>query len=401
MQAKKLLSGAATVFSGVLCAYTAWGVTASLILFSSALFFVFLLAKERRTVFLFSLGYHAMLSRGLLESVAHYYHSMVLGVGMWVLFTGISTALYLFFWHQHFRRRLLHFPLLVIALTLPPVGFIYAASPLTAAGIVFPGFGMAGIVLYLLSVEAIAAALNWCCRWYVQAVCIVVILFFAASSWEERVGSRQYVQPTVSRFLYTPAGLNQQEKEAIAKKLIVKSNRLNARGILFYENALGNFTPRDYLLWQRGLDPGKKVYAGAHIYDLNQKLYDNVLMRLSPEEYKVLYKQRIPMPFSMWKPFTGEGAKLHLLSNPVVVDEGNKIGVFICYEQLLAFPVLHTMMYNPSMIFAISNLWWSRDDTFLDAQRFSMTAWASLMGVPLYYAFNNRVYKSTIDATSR
>ena len=388
LRLKIIIFSIMTLLSGALCAYTAWSVSTPLVVCASSLFFVFLLATKRNTLFWFSLGYHGALSRGLLASVAYYYHSVMAAIVIWALFVTVATGLYVLFWHRDFKRRLLHFPILVAVLTLPPVGLIYAANPLTAAGIVFPGFGLTGVPLYLLSIMFVSALLYKTRRRYLRVFAVIIILFATASVWKESKGFTHYVQTTVSRFHYTPVAMSRKEKHAIARQLITKSNRLNAKRILFFENALGDFEPADYRIWHENLDGDKKVYAGAHIYDKDRKHYDNVLMTLTSKGYTTLYKQRIPMPISMWKPFAEEGANLHLFSNTVVTDEGKKIGVLICYEQLLALPVLQTLMHKPSMLFAVSNLWWSRDDTFLDAQRFSLIAWASLMGIPLYYAFN-------------
>ena len=68
------------------------------------------------------------------------------------------------------------------------------------------------------------------------------------------------------------------------------------------------------------------------------------------------FHQRIPVPFGMWKPFTGTGVPLNLGGRASIDIAGQRAAILICYEQLLTWTVLTAMAENPSLVLAISNL---------------------------------------------
>jgi len=386
---KTLISLLIWLSAGALTAYTAWNFSTPLVIFSSLLFFIYLLAPERQTVAYYVIGFYMMTLRGLPSSVAYYYHSDLQAVLMWTLSISVILSPYILIWSQSFKKRVLLFPLMVLVLTLPPIGIVAGANPLASAGIVFPGSGLFGIILYLGSVLILAIMLHTFVYEKLRWPVLIVIFFTLASLWQPLADPAKKFKTTVSHFLYTPAPMKAKEKRAIAEDLFRRSMSSEKDKILFFENALGDFTLEDRTLWHR-LDDDKRVYAGAYMYDENKNKYDNTLLKITRNGFIVLYRQRIPFPVSMWVPLSDKGAKLHLFENPMVIDEGERVGVFICYEQILAFPFLHTMLHKPTVLLGVSNLWWGRDDTFRDAQKINLEAWASLMGVPIYYSYNER-----------
>lgn len=53
-----------------------------------------------------------------------------------------------------------------------------------------------------------------------------------------------------------------------------------------------------------------------------------------------VFFQRVPVPLSVWKPFSRGGAPLHL-AGPAVFDlAGQRAAVLICYEQVIPWTVL-------------------------------------------------------------
>ncbi|CCV16599.1 Conjugal transfer protein traB (fragment) [Mesorhizobium sp. STM 4661] len=134
------------------------------------------------------------------------------------------------------------------------------------------------------------------------------------------------------------------------------------------------------------------VIAGAAVVD--QDGYDNVMMRISAEGSEVLYRQRMPVPVSMWQPWLawvgqGSGARAHVFANPVVDVAGVKVAPLICYEQLIVWPVLQSMLRRPDVIVATGNGWWTGDTNILAIEKASAQAWASLFGLPLVLALNS------------
>jgi hypothetical protein len=62
--------------------------------------------------------------------------------------------------------------------------------------------------------------------------------------------------------------------------------------------------------------------------------------------------------------------------------------VLICYEQLLLWPVLQSMLHSPTAIVAPGNGWWTAGTSIVAIQNASVMAWARLFGLPIVTAFN-------------
>ncbi|RUV66010.1 conjugal transfer protein TraB, partial [Mesorhizobium sp. M5C.F.Cr.IN.023.01.1.1] len=158
------------------------------------------------------------------------------------------------------------------------------------------------------------------------------------------------------------------------------------------ESALGFWTPTVEHLWREALSGTDiRVIAGAAVID--PQGYDNVLVEISAREAGVLYRERMPVPVSMWQPWRrlagqGGGARAHLLANPIVELAGRRVAPFICYEQLVVWPVLQSMLHTPDAIVATGNGWWTAGTSIVALQNASTTAWARLFGVPLVTVFN-------------
>jgi predicted amidohydrolase len=140
------------------------------------------------------------------------------------------------------------------------------------------------------------------------------------------------------------------------------------------------------MIW-KNLDNNKTILAGATIYK-NQNTYDNVLMEITNHSYKTIYKQRVPVPISMWKYWIEQGANAYFFNNPIIEYKKSRVGVFICYEQLLSYTYFHTMLYNPDYIIGISNLWWVEDKSIVKIQKRSLKLWGILFKKDVYYSAN-------------
>ncbi len=65
-----------------------------------------------------------------------------------------------------------------------------------------------------------------------------------------------------------------------------------------------------------------------------------------------------------------------------------RIAPLICYEQLIVWPVLQSMLHSPDIIVATGNGWWTAGTPIVAIQTASVTAWAKLFDQPLVLAFN-------------
>lgn len=162
--------------------------------------------------------------------------------------------------------------------------------------------------------------------------------------------------------------------------------------IVLPENAIGIWTPTVERLWADALqDLDVVINAGAII--VGRHGYDNVMIEVSSNGAQILYRQRMPVPVSMWQPWldwtgAGGGAQAHVFADPVVEFGGLKIAPLICYEQLLIWPVLRSVLHAPDVIVATGNGWWTAGTSIVAIQQANAEAWARLFDLPLVMAFN-------------
>ena len=173
--------------------------------------------------------------------------------------------------------------------------------------------------------------------------------------------------------------------------LIERTAKLPARSIALYPESLaGPWTPTTADLWRPAADrliaKGSTVMLGAEVFHPSGK-YDNVIISVGSDA-GIKYRQRMPVPISMWRPYSNQGAVAHWFDSGVFELHGQRVAALICYEQLLVWPALVSLAHNPQVIVAPSNAWWSRDTSIPDIQRTALRAWARLFDVPLVTAFN-------------
>lgn len=162
--------------------------------------------------------------------------------------------------------------------------------------------------------------------------------------------------------------------------------------MLLPESALGFWTPSVERVWrQRLAEADLSVIAGAAVVD--REGYDNVLVRVSATDSEILYRERMPVPGSMWQPWLAPigksgGARADFFANPVVFVGGQRVAPLICYEQLIIWPVLMSMLHDPDLVVAVGNDWWTKGTAIIGIQRASAEAWARLFNKPLVMSFN-------------
>ena len=121
---------------------------------------------------------------------------------------------------------------------------------------------------------------------------------------------------------------------------------------------------------------------------VNESGYDNVMIELTSEGTRILYGERMPVPVSMWRPWASGGASAQFLGNPTGRFAGRSIAPLICYEQLIVWPILQSILLRPDVIVAIGNGWWTGNTNIVSIQKENARAWTSLFGLPLVIAFN-------------
>ncbi|WP_292243549.1 conjugal transfer protein TraB [Mesorhizobium sp.] len=345
-------------------------------------------SRSRLVAAAVSAGYFLAASRGLPQGVANFYASDLWpGLLLWIAasssFVGVHAALWT---KRPGRRRALRYLAAAVLMALPPFGIVGWAHPITAAGVVFPGWGWFGLAA--AAAGLLAMTTKW---WPAAAIVLGGFWLWSAATWtppslpDEWTG----VDLELGQSLGRDVTLERQQELLAAVR---RKAGEGARIVVLPESALGFWTPTVDRLWRHELGgTAVTVVAGAAI--VGHDGYDNVLFEVWAEGATILYRERMPVPVSMWQPWRGwlgqrGGARAHFFANPVVELDGARIAPLICYEQLVVWPVLLSMLFRPSVIVATGNGWWTAGTSIVAIQNASAIAWARLFRLPLVTAFN-------------
>nr|WP_233278936.1 MULTISPECIES: conjugal transfer protein TraB [Agrobacterium tumefaciens complex] len=340
-----------------------------------------------------SAGYFLAASRGLPQGVANFYAADFWpGLLLWLAASASFVGLHAALWTRLPGRGALgwgkpvRYLAAAVLVGLPPFGITGWAHPLTAAGVLFPGFGWWG-----LGATTAGLAMMTSRYWPAAAIALGGYWLWSAATWTQPVlpDGWKGVDLEQGQTLGRDGSLD-HHRDLIAT--VRAAAGAETRVIVLPESALGLWTPTVARLWQAGLRGADvTVIAGAAVIDPGG--YDNVMVTVSEGEARILYRERMPIPVSMWQPWLqwtgqGGGAQAHFFGNPAVDLAGTRIAPLICYEQLIVWPILHSMLFSPAAIVATGNGWWTEGTSIVAIQQAGVIAWAKLFGRPVVTAFN-------------
>jgi apolipoprotein N-acyltransferase len=145
-----------------------------------------------------------------------------------------------------------------------------------------------------------------------------------------------------------------------------------------------NFTEQLQVL--RGSESSGNVLPGVRGGPTSEVAYRNGIVALGMASAVV--QQRVPVPFGMWRPFTGAGVPLNVAGDGILRVAGQRAAVLICYEQLLVWPAVVSMLHRPTLIVGIANDHWVRHTPILELQQMYLQSWSRLFALPLISALN-------------
>ena len=344
--------------------------------------------RSRLVVAPASAAYFLAASHGLPLGIARYYGDHGLsGYALWVAASLGFVAVYTLAWSSRTSRmRPARFGFAGLAMAIPPFGIVGWAHPITAAGVLFPGWGWWGIFATATGMAVLTTR-----RWPIAALALGGIW-----AWSAACGTPPSVESNwIGVDTVYGASLGRSFDLAMQHELAGAVRRAAASGaqiVVLPESALGYWTATSARFWHaETLSTEITIVGGASVVDTGG--YDNVLVAVDSDGDRIVYRQRMPVPVSMWQPWRNlvgqtSGAHAWLYSNPSVEMHGASVAPVICYEQLLVWPILQSMLSNPDLIVAVGNNWWATGTSIMAIQRSSTEAWGRLFGIPIVFAFN-------------
>nr|WP_245884346.1 conjugal transfer protein TraB [Hartmannibacter diazotrophicus] len=341
-------------------------------------------APNRFVATLVALAYFLAASRGLPAGVSIFYATdMGVALGLWFAASLLFVLVHGLLWpSKPGWQRSLRYAIALFLMAFPPFGITGWASPITVAGVLFPGWGWISLLAMAFGLLAMTtrvwpiAGLGLCLAWAASAVSWIAPQ--PPAGWAG-IDTQFNQDGTKSRSAY-----GQQQATAA---LVRKAAKKGVTRIVLPEGAFGTWTPTTEHFWRNALSGLDVTVAGGAIV-VDETGYDNVMIEVSGHGARILYRERMPVPISMWQPWTTGGVRAQFFDNPRARFAGTPIAPLICYEQLLIWPVLQSMIPKPEVIVAIGNGWWTGETNIIAVQRASAEAWASLFHLPLVTAFN-------------
>ena len=359
--------------------YLAWHGDVSLIgvaLFMPALW---ALAPTRLSAFLVAFTYYLVAARDIPAGAAVFF-----GQGEafgWSLLLSASLLLALPFtllWQTKPTAWRIWVALALVS--LPPIGIVGWTNPLTAAGLLLPGYAWAGLLITILMVGLIVRVPLT----VLPIVGYTLIMPAPAPS-----------APTGWRALNTSFLMASGERDFVedARRQQVIIDRLFALDdsvIVLPETIVGRWSEASMFLWgdyaARAADRGQVVILGAEVDD--GRGYKNAAVQLTRDGASLRYQQLMPVPISMWRPWSNDGASPAWFEQQSFVVDEHRAAFLICYEQLLFWPPLVAASTSPDVFIGMTNGWWARGTDIPAIQESAVTAWAALFGTKLVHAVN-------------
>jgi hypothetical protein len=315
--------------------------------------------------------------------VLHNYYgtigALVLAPIVCAVMTSLLAVPFMLAWSPLRRVAATRLVFAVVASALPLLGIIGIGSPLTVAGILFPGSKWFGLILTLILPSGLLLRPK-----VAVALAAAVLAFFHArfdapvpppNGWagvSTKSCPGQIVECEFKRFL------------AIQRR----SSESHQSVLVFPEAAVENWNDATELFWQDTNEilrrRGATVLIGATVHQ-NRTTRNVVLIRGAEIGS---FAQRIPVPVAMWRPFDASAVPLNLTGPATVVIHGRRAAVLICYEQLIPWTWISALIESPDTIIAPSNDEWSHGTPLPHYRSSAAQSWSTLFGLPVISATN-------------
>jgi hypothetical protein len=399
--------------------------TAHPLAIASAIFMpAFALAQStRRTSYGAALSYYGAALWPIIPGAKNFFGpdvSVLAALTLWLFAAAILAVVWPLVWSANRRQAIWRSPVGLLLTVIPPLGIIGFASPLTAAGFLFPHTAWCGLLACALLTGALAA-------WPRRAVIATTCFALAANALHF-----DDPQPLPGwRGVNTNFGAIAHERvhpvtEYQAAQWIQQyALSASAKVIVFPETVVSTWTEATEAFWQETLHrlraSGKTILVGARIpissrhrvkvpHDFAAELaalrgrrsspfprqpfqkpntvfsYDNAVIVRGADTATAV--QRIPVPIGMWNPFQAHGARINLFARTVTPIAGERAAVLVCYEQLLTWPLLSSFVHNPTIFVAVANDHWAAGTPIPAFQTAAVRAWSRLFGTPFVTATN-------------
>lgn len=357
-------------------------------------------ARRRGAAFCIAFAYYGTATRAVPGIISYFFPSLPPGASL-SLWAG-HTALLALPWALALAppaagaaRRAAMVLVALVMVTIPPVGLFHWGSPLMAAGLLYPGWQWAGLLLTAL-LAALLVASQWNTRRIHMAIaCLLALSAGANASYREPVPPAGW--QAVSLNLGKSPELWSDDMAARRDMLADIAMRELAGGakvVIFPESISGSSRRSQQALWQRVSDAarqrGATVLVGEESWNPARTSFHNALIGYGTarDGGGVVVSSMVPMPVGDWKFGLEEGAETNIFGSDLVALHGLNVAFSMCYEDFLLWPHRGLLAGGAGLMVSATNQWPSSGTSAETSQDRSRAALARLAGVALLTAKN-------------
>ncbi|MDQ2777105.1 MAG: hypothetical protein M3Y57_19620 [Acidobacteriota bacterium] len=376
-------------------------------------------ANSRREAYAAAAWYYGGASWPIIFAVRNFFGpeaGMCDGILLWLAAVLLLSLPCLALWTNRREQLVWRAPLGVLLSVMPPLGLIGWASPMSAAGYLFPGTSWIGLLAVMVAIGSMASSPRIGLPVIASVAAVANILYGGAAMQVPWAGINTHFGGISHERTGALTELN--AVEAIQQQALSSA----ARVVVFPEAVVSNWGVATDSFWSGSLTElckaGKTIIVGSKIetpssagqfapadfaasvaiLQARSSVSPTVIAPLPPASFRNVlivrgtdtgvFEQQVPVPFGMWKPLNNHGVPLRFAGSGVLSVAGERAAVLICYEQLLIWPVLTSMLSRPTVLVAVANDYWAGGTTIPNAQMAAVRAWARLNSIPYVSATN-------------
>ena len=346
-------------------------------------------AESRSRAFLLAFCYYLAAGHGLVAGAGVFFGDSTVipkpipGLLLWMGYSALLAAVWGGSWGPD--RKPIRLLTALTAVSVPPVGIVGGFNPLLSASAYFPGLGWFGLSFMVA----------WACALVQAKRPLICTLPFAAVAVAANLWHVEPNLPSWSAHNTTlgPASAAEAkyDRMMLLQRDVATWSAKHAPGaVLVLPELVGD----DWSVnsdWWRRVDAKLKrrkqtVFLGAYLPQ-RSGAYENIIVTLGYHGGATL-RDRVPVPISMWKPWANDSAIAFWSEHGVHEIGQTRVASLICYEQLLMWPVILSLVERPDVLIAPANDWWANETNLPEIQRQSVFAWARLFGIPAIWSTN-------------
>jgi apolipoprotein N-acyltransferase len=375
-----------------------WGHSPAALALVPGIWGVLWLARTRLQAWWLMSLYHGVAARALVVGATRYFSlSLLEACALVAVGAALASVPYAAVWcapTRHVRPAELCARVLAASAlsSLPPLCALAVVSPLPAAGLWFPHSGWLGLC-------GLVFVLAWLRRDSDERLIVVrgqrmmiatLLAYGAATAWPSQ--AHPGIDAVGTRYASSASDLfDFGHQWDVAQGAMHLAQKSVGNVIVLPESTAGLWQVPMARAWaplhQKLRVEGRIALIGTTLKTSDGALQAAAVLVGASED---VYRQRVPLPFFMWRPWSAatDAFVSNFYGRGVVESPVGTLGVLICWELGSSWAVLSSVAQGAEALVVLANTAWLRGTYALAAQRQVLAGWGSLFALPTVLAVN-------------